>query len=567
MSTSDGDILLSVTDLYVRFDNNGATTVAVDDVSFDLLRKQSLGIVGESGSGKSVTSLSILNLLNADPQNHNSGSILFYEGLEAQDLLAAEESTLYKIRGRKISIVSQEPMSTLNPVRRCGDQAKEILEVHDLGHKHERKAKIIELFKQVSLPDVERIYDSYPHQLSGGQLQRVNIAMALASDPDIIICDEPTTALDVTVQSQIIDLLKDIVSSQDIALIFISHDLDVVADICDSVIVMYQGKIVEKGSLPKTFTTPHHPYTKALLSCKPTKDNRDKILPTVDMIVGGAYVPAKRQYVSTGSEDKVVSVQNLSVYFPNKRTTFFGPKSYVKAVDDLSFDIRQSEILGIVGESGSGKSTVANCIAGLIEPTKGTMTYKGNQLTKRALNKDKKLRTSIQLVFQDPYSSLNPKMTIGDAIKEPLRYHKIVAKERLSEELSKLLHQVGLDDTYTDRYPHQLSGGQRQRVCIARALSVRPDLLICDESVSALDVSVQAQILNLLDQLRADLKLTILFISHDLSVVHYLCDAVIVMKNGKIVERGSATKVMLEPVHKYTKKLISSLPKPISEIF
>lgn len=567
MSASVGDILLSVTDLSVRFDNRGATTVAVDGVSFDLRRRQRLGIVGESGSGKSVTSLSILNLLSTNPQNHNSGSIRFYGDNATQDLLAAEESTLYKIRGRKISIVSQEPMSTLNPVRRCGDQAKEVLEVHDIGDKQKRKAKIIKLFKQVSLPDVERIYDSYPHQLSGGQLQRVNIAMALASDPDIIICDEPTTALDVTVQSQIIDLLKEIVSTQEIALIFISHDLDVVADICDSVVVMYQGKVVEQGPLPKTFTAPHHPYTKALLSCKPTKDNRDKILPTVDLIMGDTYVPTKRQYVSTESEDKVVSVKNLSVHFPNKRTSLFGPKSYVKAVDDVSFDIRRSEILGIVGESGSGKSTVANCLTGLIKPTKGMMMYKGNVLTKRGLGKDRKLRTSIQLVFQDPYSSLNPKMTIGAAITEPLRYHKIVVKDRLSTELSKLLDQVGLNDTYADRYPHQLSGGQRQRVCIARALSVRPDLLICDESVSALDVSVQAQILNLLDQLRADLQLTILFISHDLSVVHYLCDKVIVMKDGKIVERGSATKVMLEPEHEYTKKLISSLPKPISDIF
>ena len=304
---------------------------------------------------------------------------------------------------------------------------------------------------------------------------------------------------------------------------------------------MYKGKIVEKGSLPETFTAPHHPYTKALLSCKPTKDNREKILPTVDMIIDDTYVPSQRQRISTESKDKLIAVQNLSVHFPNRRTSIFGPKTYVKAVDDASFDIRQSEILGIVGESGSGKSTVANCLAGLIEPTKGSMMYKGKLLTKRSLGQDRKLRTSIQLVFQDPYSSLNPKMTIGAAIKEPLRYHNIVTKDRLSEELDKLLHQVGLDDSYRERYPHQLSGGQRQRVCIARALSVRPDLLICDESVSALDVSVQAQILNLLDQLRADLKLTILFISHDLSVVHYLCDSVIVMKDGKIVERGSAT--------------------------
>ncbi len=567
MSTMDSDVLLEISELSVTFKNRGETTVAVDGVSFDLKRKQRLGIVGESGSGKSVTSLSILNLLNTNPNNHSQGSILYHGGQKTQDLLAVEESALYKIRGRKISIVSQEPMSTLNPVRKCGDQVKEVLEVHDLGDKSGRKAKIIDLFKQVSLPDVERIYDSYPHQLSGGQLQRVNIAMALASDPDIIICDEPTTALDVTVQSQIIDLLKEMVQSQDIALIFISHDLDVVADICDSVVVMYQGKVVESGDLPDTFAAPSHPYTKALLSCKPTKDNRGKLLPTVDKIMKDTYVAEMRKKVSTDLEDVVISVDQLNVHFPNKRASLFGPKTYVKAVDDLSFDIRRSEILGIVGESGSGKSTVANCLAGLIEPTSGQMFYKGNMLNKRVLTQDRKLRTSIQLVFQDPYSSLNPKMTIGAAIKEPLRYHGIVSKDQLDNELRKLLNQVGLDDSYADRYPHQLSGGQRQRVCIARALSVRPDLLICDESVSALDVSVQAQILNLLDQLRGELHLTILFISHDLSVVHYLCDQVIVMKDGKIVERGSATKIMMQPEHDYTKKLIDSLPQPISETF
>lgn len=567
MSTTDRDLLLRVSGLNVSFDNRGATTVAVDDVSFDLRRKQRLGIVGESGSGKSVTSLSILNLLRTNPNTRNQGSVVYYGEQKGQELLTAGETTLYKIRGRKISIVSQEPMSTLNPVRRCGDQAKEVLDVHDIGDKTDRKNKITNLFKQVSLPDVERIYDSYPHQLSGGQLQRVNIAMALASDPDIIICDEPTTALDVTVQSQIINLLKEVVQSQDVALIFISHDLDVVADICDSVVVMYQGKIVEQGILPDTFVSPNHPYTKALLSCKPTKSNRDKLLPTVEKIMADEYVTEKRKKVSIGLKDIAISVQELSVHFPNKRTSLFGPKSYVKAVDDLSFDIRQSEILGIVGESGSGKSTVANCLAGLIEPTSGKMLYKGNKLSKRILSQDRKLRTSIQLVFQDPYSSLNPKMTIGAAIKEPLRYHNIVSKDRLEAELVSLLLQVGLDASYVERYPHQLSGGQRQRVCIARALSVRPDVLICDESVSALDVSVQAQILNLLDQLRIDLQLTILFISHDLSVVHYLCDQVIVMKDGKIVERGSADTVMNHPEHKYTKKLIDSLPQPISESF
>lgn len=563
MSADIDDNILEVSQLRVTFQQEHELTLAVDNVSFSLRKKQALGIVGESGSGKSVTSLSILNLLSGHTSNQTQGSILFDDNGDKIDLLSIEDKALYKIRGLRISMVFQEPMSSLNPVRKCGDQVKEVLDVHDIGLKNQRKNVVLDLYRQVSLPDVDRVYNSYPHELSGGQLQRVNIAMALAAKPDIIICDEPTTALDVTVQSQIIALLKDIVASQDISLIFITHDLDVVADICDSVIVMYQGKIVEEGLLPDLFLSPKHAYTQALLTCKPSKENRGMILPTVDQIVQKTYVPTQRvKHELDGAED-IIEVTDLSVHFPVKKTSFFGPRSHVKAVDQVSFSLRFREILGIVGESGSGKSTVANCIAGLIDPTAGQITYRGKDISPFILSKNRDLRTKIQLVFQDPYSSLNPKMSIGAAIKEPLRFHSIVPKDQLDMEVARLMDQVGLDASFVGRYPHQLSGGQRQRVCIARALSIRPELLICDESVSALDVSVQAQILNLLDDLRSKLDVSILFISHDLSVIHYLCDRVLVMKEGQVVERGTADQIMDDPQDPYTQRLINSLPKGI----
>lgn len=533
-------------------------------LNFTLDQGQCLGIVGESGSGKSVTSLSILNLLRLNSNNTTTGKISYKDEQDAIDLLQLPEKQLYKIRGRKIAMVFQEPMSALNPVRKCGEQVKEVLDVHHIGSPSDRKNQVLSLFEQVSLPDVSRIYNSYPHQLSGGQLQRVNIAMALAAEPDVIICDEPTTALDVTVQAQILKLLKGLISNSKTGMIFISHDLDVVAGLCDSVLVMYNGEIVESGLIPETFEHPQHPYTKALVACKPTAANRDFRLPTVQSIMDGSFTKSPRTLRAKSRGKKIIEVRNLKVYFPKKKESLFGKRTYVKAVDDVSFNLYKGEILGIVGESGSGKSTIAACISGLIDQSGGTITYNGSPINAAVLSRDRLLRTKIQLVFQDPYSSLNPQMTIGNAITEPMLYHRLVTKNEAPARLLRLLDQVGLSPMYKDRYPHQLSGGQRQRACIARALSVQPDVLICDESVSALDVSIQAQILNLLDQLRAELGLTLIFISHDLSVIHYSCDYVLVMKNGKIVEEGSVDEIMNQPSADYTKQLIASLPTPIS---
>ena len=563
MAIDERDNLLLVDNLSITFSQRGNKTEAVKNISFDLRKGQRLGIVGESGSGKSVTSLSILKLISS-ASSEVSGTISFnYDGSNL-DIQQADQKQLYKIRGRKISMIFQEPMNTLNPVRTCGSQVKEVLDVHDIKDKGDRRAFVLSLFDKVQLSDVDRIYTSYPHELSGGQLQRVCIAMAIATSPDILICDEPTTALDVTIQKDIVDLIKGLTTSDDLSLIFISHDLDVVAELCDSVLVMYKGEIVEKGDLPATFLSPKHAYTKALLLCKPTPDRREYKLSTVqDVLAGQTQTDIHRTPRDTSIQAGFLEVADLKVYFPHKRSWPWEAKKYVKAVDGVTFDLGEKEILGIVGESGSGKSTVAKAIAGLLSPTEGAITYRGKDLTRRILQTDKKLRTQIQLVFQDPYSSLNPQMTIGAALREPVRYHKIVPRDQVSNYALQLLEEVGLDASYDRRYPHQLSGGQRQRVCIARALSVQPKLLICDESVSALDVSIQAQILNLLDELRSKRDISMLFISHDLSVVHYLCDRILVMKDGLIVEKGASDQVMYAATHPYTQKLISSIPTAI----
>ncbi len=557
--------ILSVDDLTVEFISSNQTVTAVNKISFQLQRGEKLGIVGESGSGKSVSCLSILNLLKGNKSNRTTGEIHFDTDRQSVELLNLPESRLQDIRGKRISIVFQEPMSSLNPVRKCGPQVKEVLDTHNYGVKDERKAYVMELFEQVALPDVNRIYQSYPHELSGGQLQRINIAMAIATRPDILICDEPTTALDVTVQKEIIRLLDEIVQKFRISLIFISHDLDVVASFCNRVLVMFQGLIVEEGSLPDVFKKPRHDYTRALLACKPTSESKGFKLPTVDSVLDKSYQKISREVYEGAEMQQILEVHELKVHFENRdRRSIFSRKSVVKAVDGVSFQLMNGEILGIVGESGSGKSTVAYCIAGLLEQGHGHISFRKQRITPSILSADKTLRTKIQLIFQDPYSSLNPRMSVGQAIREPIRYHKMAPPGKVEPLINQLLEQVGLSSDYKTRFPHQLSGGQRQRVCIARALALQPEILICDECVSALDVSVQAQILNLLDKLRNNLGLSLIFISHDLSVVHYLCDRVIVMKSGQIVEQGRVDKIMDHPQHAYTQKLIDSIPKSIS---
>ncbi len=556
--------LLHIQDLSVRFISKSGATDAVNNVNIELYEGDCLGIVGESGSGKSVTSLSVLNLIFPNPNAVTTGKVIRYNGDTSTDLLQLDEHTLAKIRGRDISMVFQEPMSSLNPVKRCGSQIEEVLEIHNVVSKDNRKSTVLELIHSVELPDAERIYRSYPHELSGGQLQRVNIAMALAGNPKIMICDEPTTALDVTVQKKIIQLLRRIVSLKNIALIFVCHDLNLVNELCNKVVVMYNGHVVEQGVLPDTFRQPQSDYTQALLACRPKSSYNEIQLPTVDQIMSGQYERIKRPVAAIDRDQIVMTVDNLTVMYRTNPLAIFQKKKYLTAVDKVSFNLYKGSVLGIVGESGSGKSTVAKCICGVIPASEGTITYKGRQIDGRVLSSDKSLRRQIQIIFQDPYGSLNPRMTIGQAILEPIKYHKLrpgKAKERVVE----LLNEVGLDKDYYNRYPHQLSGGQRQRVCIARALSVEPQVLICDESVSALDVSVQSQILNLLDSLKSTYQLSIIFISHDLSVIHYISDEVIVMKDGKIVERGAADQIINAPQKAYTQELVNSIPVEIAE--
>lgn len=556
--------VLSVENLEVAFNNRDKVTHAVKSVSFDLFQNESIGVVGESGSGKSVTCFSILKLLDNVASSNTKGAIHLHENGETLNLLSLSNKRLCEIRGKKIAMIFQEPMSSLNPVRRCGDQACEILGIHQIAKSNERKAIILDLFKKVSLTDVERIYQAYPHQLSGGQLQRVNIAMALAGKPDILICDEPTTALDVTVQKDIIALLRSIVKEYNLALIFVCHDLDLVAALCDRALVMYQGEIVDSGALPELFLSPNHLYTKALLSCKPSFESKKYALPTVSEVMKGNTTLKNRISRSFRSQKAIIEVKNISVRFKQSGGLFAKAK-YLDAVKALSLSLYENEILGIVGESGSGKSTVAMCIAGLIEPSTGSIKFKEKTVSKQELQQNKSMRTKIQLIFQDPYSSLNPQMTVGKAVEEPIRYHKIINPKDVTWRVSELFKEVGLDDSFIDRYPHQLSGGQRQRVCIARSLALNPEVLICDESVSALDVSVQAQILNLLDQLRTTQNLSIIFISHDLSVVHYLCDRIMVMNKGEKVEEGESDEIIHEPKTAYTKLLIGSIPKKIQK--
>ena len=554
--------LLHIQDLSVRFSTKTGETDAVNGVNIELYEGDCLGVVGESGSGKSVTSLSILNLIYPNPNAVTTGKVIRYSDESSTDLLQLDEQALSDIRGNDISMVFQEPMSSLNPVKRCGSQIEEVLEIHNIVPKDQRKSKVLELIDSVELPEAERIYRSYPHELSGGQLQRVNIAMALAGDPKIMICDEPTTALDVTVQKKIIQLLKRIVIEKNIALIFVCHDLDLVNELCNKVVVMYKGDVVEQGMLPDTFRNPQSDYTQALLACRPKPSYNEIQLPTVDKVMSGIYKEEKRPQAEIDRDQIVLAVNDLTVNYRTNPLAIFQRKKYLKAVDNVSFKLYKGSVLGIVGESGSGKSTVAKCICGVIPASEGQIIYDGRAIDGRVLSSDKNLRRQIQIIFQDPYGSLNPRMTIGQAILEPINYHKLRpgnAKERVLE----LLNEVGLDEEYYDRYPHQLSGGQRQRVCIARALSVEPQILICDESVSALDVSVQSQILNLLDSLRAKYQLSIIFISHDLSVIHYISDEVIVMKDGKIVERGVADQIITSPQEAYTQELVNSIPEGV----
>lgn len=579
-------LLLDVRNLVTEFRSDNRVTKAVNDVSFSLQRGRTLGIVGESGSGKSVTSLSVMRLIPNPPGKISDGQILFYEeDGTATDLLTLPEDTMRTYRGNRISMIFQEPMTSLNPVFRCGDQIMETIILHQKCTKKEARERTLNLLKMVKLPRPETMIDQYPHQLSGGQKQRVMIAMAMSCNPSLLIADEPTTALDVTVQATILDLMRELQREHNMSMMFITHDLGVVAEIADDVIVMYKGKIVETGSVQQIFEDPKHPYTKGLLACRPRLDMKLRILPTVrdfmdeqpdGTITERSHVGVTESLTRVAitskeidernnvlaSKEPFLSVKNLQVYFPIRTGIFSSVKGYVKAVDSISFDVKPGETLGLVGESGCGKTTTGRAILRLVEPTGGQVIFDGKDVTKLGSSELKSLRRDMQIIFQDPYSSLNPRLSVGSAIMEVMRVHSIFDTDKERKDYTQyLLDKVNLLPHHYNNYPHEFSGGQRQRICIARALAMKPKFIVCDESVSALDVSVQAQVLNLLVGLREEFNLTYIFISHDLSVVKFISDRIAVMNAGKIVEMERAQQLYDMPKEEYTRSLINAIPK------
>lgn len=558
--------LLHINNLDVAFKNGKDVNNVLHGIDFFINNNEILGVVGESGSGKSVTSLAILGLLPERISRITKGAIYF----EGQNLLEYPKNEMRALRGKDISMIFQEPMSSLNPSMKCGKQVAEILLRHTSITKKEAKSQVIQLFNQVKLPRPEIVYDSYPHEISGGQKQRVMIAMAIACKPKLLIADEPTTALDVTVQKEIILLLKELQQQTGMSILFISHDLSLVSEIADRVIVMYKGKIVESGNTKAIFENPKEDYTKALIYARPSTKERLKKLPTVADFLNNK--PLSKPVTSAERESEHQQIYEKSPLLEIKNVekeyyssvSFFGKAESVKAVNDVSFAIYEGETLGLVGESGCGKSTLGNLILQLDKVTKGSIFYKGKDLTKLSSTELRNLRKDIQIIFQDPYSSLNPRLTVGRAITEAMQVHKLYnsAQERKAEAL-KLLEEVGLLPEHFDRYPHEFSGGQRQRIGIARTIAVKPKFIVCDESVSALDISVQAQVLNLLNSLKERYNFTYLFISHDLAVVKYLSDRLLVMRAGQFEETGEADAVYENPQSDYTKALIEAIPKGI----
>ena len=593
--------LLEISDLRTYFHTEEGVVKAVDDVTLQLQRGHTLGIVGESGSGKSVTSLSIMGLLGGSARIE-SGRIAFL----GRNLVGLPDAEMRHVRGGEISMIFQEPMTSLNPVFTVGDQVIEAIRLHQELTLQQAKARTVELFNEVGIPNPEQRVDYYPHQMSGGQRQRVMIAMALSCNPKLLIADEPTTALDVTIQRQILDMLRELRDKRGMAVIFITHDLGVIAEIADHVAVMLDGKVVEYGDVLQIFANPHHSYTKGLLACRPQLDSPYRRLPTVSdfmeireedghQLIIEKQLDAERQQqlysegrgrlLHPGSEatisatgknagDRLIDatvvpaetkplldVQDLKVHFPVRKGFFQRVVDQVRAVDGVSFQVYRGQTLGLVGESGCGKTTTGRALLRLIEPTAGNVFYDGINLLNLQPAALRKLRRRIQIIFQDPYGSLNPRMTIESALMEPMKLHGIGASQgdRIDRAVS-LLEEVDLDAAHLRRYPHEFSGGQRQRVCIARALSVEPEFIVCDESVSALDVSVQAQVLNLLSDLQERRQLTYIFVSHDLSVVKFMADMMAVMYEGKFVEFGVSEEIYANPQQAYTKSLIEATP-------
>lgn len=557
-------IILKIDDLSISFLSDNKEQEVIHNISYHLYQNEILGIVGESGSGKSVSSLAILGLLPKKISKIKSGSILYQD----HNLTKINAQTFRHIRGKKIAVIFQEPMSSLNPSMTCGKQVQEILLEHTDLSKTKAKDETLSLFEKVKLPDVNRVFGSYPHEISGGQKQRVMIAMAIACQPDILIADEPTTALDVTVQKDIILLLKELQAKTKMSVIFITHDLALISEIAHRVLVMYQGRIVEQGNVQDIFINPQHLYTKALINSRPSLNTRLKVLPTIQDYLNGTIshdIISEEQRQKKNqlmySKKPILELINVDKEYISKSGWFTKPHSF-KAVDQVSFKLYEGETLGLVGESGCGKSTLGNAILQLDKATHGQILYKGVDITKLSNFEIKKLRKDIQIIFQDPYSSLNPRIPVGKAIMEPMKVHKLFNSDnKRQEKAMELLNKVGLSDDYFYRYPHEFSGGQRQRIGIARTIALQPKLVICDESVSALDISVQAQVLNLLNELKETFGFTYIFISHDLAVVKYMSDQLLVMNHGHIEELDDADVIYNNPKKEYTKKLIDAIPK------
>ena len=561
--------LLSVQNLCIDFNTVDKGVTAVKNISFTVAAGEMVAIVGESGSGKSVTALSVLKLLPS--KTSVKGKLVFLsKGKDSLDLLEATDKVMTSIRGKDIAMIFQEPMSSLNPLLTCGYQMIEAIQLHEQISSVAAKKRAIDLFKKVNLPFPETIINRYPHQLSGGQKQRVMIAMAISCNPSLLIADEPTTALDVTVQKTILQLIKELQLQMGLGVIFITHDLSMVSEIADSVIVMYQGEIVEQGIASEVLQNPKHPYTKALMACRPSLHPKGERLPVVsDFLVPQNKNNEKPILLDTQSiglynsapAEIVLQVENLTMHFFEKKSWFKKSVPTIKALDGINLTIKKGEIVGLVGESGCGKTTLVKAILQLIKPSSGKIILNGMNLPDLSKMAMRSIRKDLQIVFQDPYGSLNPRLTIGAAIEEPLKVHGIFKnQEQRKNRVLELLDKVKLQPEHFNRYPHEFSGGQRQRICIARALALNPSFLIFDESVSALDVSVQAQVLNLLNDLRLEFGFTAIFISHDLSVVRYISDRILVMEEGKIIEAGNSDDIWFSPQNEYTKKLISAIP-------
>ncbi len=559
--------LLEIKNLSVNFlTTNGTTQNVVNNISFTINKNEVVAVVGESGSGKSVTALSILQLLPKQIVNYPKGEINFYFNNQKQNLLQLNKKQLQQIRGNHIAMIFQEPMTSLNPVITCGNQVIEVIMLHKKLTYKAAKQQTIELFEKVKLPNPSNILKKYPHQLSGGQKQRVMIAMAICCQPDLLICDEPTTALDVTVQKEILNLLKELQQETQMGVMFITHDLGIVAQVADKINVMYKGNMIEENSTQQIFSAPQQPYTKALLACRPALYAKGTKLPIVsDFLNNTQYTPTLQQNIETNilnvQNEILISAKNVHLHYTTKKSFTGKVITNFKAVDDVSFDIYKGETLGLVGESGCGKTTLGRLLVGLLKPNAGNILFNDINISQANSSQLTMLRRKMQLIFQDPYSSLNPMITIGNAIAEPLHvYEKNLTKIQIKEKVICLLEKVGLSTNDFKKYPHEFSGGQRQRIVIARALILQPEFVVCDESVSALDVSVQAQVLNLLNDLKQEFKFTALFISHDLSVVKYISDRIMVMKEGKIIETNTPENIFIQPKNSYTQQLINAIP-------